>query len=354
MKKSAIIGTGSYVPEFVQKNENFNDNTFYLNNQEAINKPSEEITAQFGEITGIRERRYIQKDLDTSDIGYLAAEQAIANSGIDPETIDQIIFAHNFGDVKIDSTQTDVLPALASRVKHKLKIANPNCVAYDLLFGCPGWVQGLIHVDSFFRSGTAKTALVIGAEALSRVLDPYDRDSMIFADGAGASILRYDEGDSGILSINSCSHTLEEAYYLYLGKSNLPGSDENTRYIKMNGRKVYEYALKYVPLAMKECLDKAKVDIDEVSKILIHQANEKLDIGVVKRLYKLYGKREVPEGIMPMTVNEYGNSSVATVPTLLDRVLKGKLEGHSLKKGDIIILASVGAGMNINAICYRI
>jgi 3-oxoacyl-[acyl-carrier-protein] synthase-3 len=122
----------------------------------------------------------------------------------------------------------------------------------------------------------------------------------------------------------------------------------------MNGRKVYEYALTHVPTAMKECLDKANVGIDDIKKILIHQANEKLDIGVVKRLYRLYGNKEVPEGIMPMTVNEYGNSSVATVPTLLDKVLKGKLEGHDLAKGDIILLASVGAGMNINAVCYKV
>jgi len=354
MKRSTIIGTGSYIPEIRQPNENFSSQRFYTEEQVLIDKPTEEITQKFGDITGIKERRYANEELNTSDLGFLAAERAIEDAGIDPETIDQIVFAHNFGDVRKHTMQTDVLPALASRVKHRLKIKNPHCVAYDLLFGCPGWVQGLIQVDSYFKAETAKIALVISGETLSRVVDPFDRDSMIFSDGAGAAILRYEEGDSGILATNSCSHTIDEAYYLYLGKSNFPESDPRIRYIKMNGRKVYEYALTHVPVAMKECLDKANVGIEEVKKVFIHQANEKLDEGVIKRFFRLYNIKEPPAGIMPMSVHELGNSSVATVPTLLDRVLKGKLSDHALNKGDIILLASVGAGMNINAVCYRV
>ncbi len=354
MKKSKIIGTGSYIPTIVQSNQNFSHQLFYDQNQVVIDKPSSEITEKFSEITGIKERRYATEDLNTSDLGFLAAQRAIADAGIDPESIDQIIFAHNFGDVKKHTKQTDVLPALASRVKHLLKIKNPHCIAYDLLFGCPGWVQGIIQVDSYFKAKTAKTALVISGETLSRVLDPFDRDSMIFSDGAGAAILRFKEGESGILATNSCSYTFEEAYYLYLGKSNFPESDPRIRYIKMNGRKVYEFALKFVPQAMKDCLDKAEVGIEEVKKVFIHQANEKLDEGVIKRFYRLYGMQEIPNKIMPMSVHELGNSSVATVPTLLDRVLKGELSDHNLSKGDIILLASVGAGMNVNAICYRV
>ena len=354
MEKSKIIGTGSYIPTIVQSNKNFSHQLFYDHNQVVIDKPSSEITEKFSEITGIKERRYAKEDLNTSDLGFLAAQRAIDSSGIDAETIDQIVFAHNFGDVKKHTMQTDVLPALASRVKHLLKIKNPHCIAYDLLFGCPGWVQGVIQVDAFFKAKTTKTALVISGETLSRVLDPFDRDSMIFSDGAGAAVLRYEEGSSGILATNSCSYTLDEAYYLYLGKSNFPESDSRIRYIKMNGRKVYEFALKFVPQAMKDCLDKASVDITEVKKVFIHQANEKLDEGVIKRFYRLYGIKEIPNKIMPMSVHELGNSSVATIPTLLDRVLKGELNDHSIGKGDIILLASVGAGMNVNAICYRV
>lgn len=121
----------------------------------------------------------------------------------------------------------------------------------------------------------------------------------------------------------------------------------------MKGRKIYEYAIKHVPSAMKECLDKAGVDIKDISMIFIHQANEKLDEAIIKTLYKLYGIDKIPENTMPMNIHKLGNSSVATVPTLFDTVRKGRLEGFSLKKGDVVLFASVGAGMNINAVCYR-
>jgi 3-oxoacyl-[acyl-carrier-protein] synthase III len=356
MKRTIITGTGSYIPEVIQKNSDFHGQAFFTEEHEKIEQPSSVITEKFQNITGIAERRYITEDLHSSDIGFFAAQRAIDDSGVDPETIDQIIFAHNFGDVRKHTIQTDVLPALASRVKQRLGIKNPYCVAYDILFGCPGWVQGVIQSDAFLKSGQSKKTLVIGSETLSRVIDVYDRDSMIFADGAGACVLEYDEteGDSGILSTAAMTHTVDEAYYLFLGKSNFPEADPRVRYIKMKGRKVYEYALTNVPLAMKECLDRAGVSLEEVKKIFIHQANEKLDQGVIKRLYKLYGHNEVPEGIMPMSVHELGNSSVATVPTLFDRVRHGELKGHSVAAGDIVLFASVGSGMNINAVCYRI
>jgi 3-oxoacyl-[acyl-carrier-protein] synthase-3 len=215
----------------------------------------------------------------------------------------------------------------------------------------------VIHADTFFKAGVAKKALVIGTEMLSRVLDQYDRDSMIFSDGAGASVLEakpVDETNSGILSWSVQSHCIDEAYYLYLGKSNFPDSDPRIRYIKMKGRKVYEYAMQNVPLAMKDCIDKAGVAIQDVRKIFIHQANEKMDEGIIKRLYKLYGVREIPDQIMPMSIHKLGNSSVATIPTLLDMVKKEQFGDHDLEKGDIILFASVGAGMNINAVCYRV
>lgn len=121
----------------------------------------------------------------------------------------------------------------------------------------------------------------------------------------------------------------------------------------MKGRKVYEYAIKHVAEAMKSTLDKAGVQLTEVKKIFIHQANEKMDDAIIRVLYKLYGLKDVPANIMPMSIQWLGNSSVATVPTLFDLVKKGKVEGHDLSEGDLILFASVGAGMNINAICYR-
>jgi 3-oxoacyl-[acyl-carrier-protein] synthase-3 len=198
--------------------------------------------------------------------------------------------------------------------------------------------------------------LVIGAETLSRVLDEHDRDSMIFSDGAGACVVEYlatGQGGSGILGTAVQSHSLDSAYFINMGVSNFPGSDPNIRYLKMKGRKVYEYAIKHVPEAMKDCLERSGVEIQDLKKIFIHQANEKMDEAIVKELYKLYDIADVPEHIMPMSIHWLGNSSVATIPTLYDLVRKGQLQDHRLKQGDVILFASVGAGMNINAVCYR-
>ena len=350
-----ITGTGSYIPGLVIPNHSFSDHSFYGEDGVLINTPNAEIFEKFKDITGIYERRYAEENVNTSDLATKAAALAIEDAGIDPETIDQIIVAHNFGNVITGTIQSDTIPAIASRVKNLLGIRNPNCVAYDLLFGCPGWIQGVIHADSFIKSGLAKRCLVIGAETLSRVIDPHDRDSMIFSDGAGACIVENStDATSGILASSVQSHCMDEAYFLYLGKSYHPEGDEATRYIKMKGRKVYEYAIKNVPIAMKECIEKAGVDIHEVKKFFLHQANEKMDEGFIKALYKLYGIRVVPENVMPMSIHELGNSSVATIPTLYDMVKHGKYKEHQLNKGDVVIFASVGAGMNINAICYRV
>ena len=129
-------------------------------------------------------------------------------------------------------------------------------------------------------------------------------------------------------------------------------SDKN-KYIKMKGRKVYEFALSHVPQAMKVCLDEAGIEIGDLKKIFIHQANLKMDEAIIKRFYRLY-RSAVPKDVLPMNIQTHGNSSVATIPTLYDQVLNNGLENHQLTKGDVILFASVGAGMNINAITYRV
>ncbi len=355
--RSIITGTGSYIPTEVKTNRDFTIHDFYDEKNQRVSTPPQEVVEKFKQITGIEERRYATTDLNTSDIATIAAKIAIEDSGIDPETIDQLIVAHNFGNVIKHTIQCDAIPSIASRVKYHLGIKNPNCVAYDILFGCPGWLQGVIHADAFFKAGIAKKALVIGAETLSRVLDMYDRDSMIFSDGAGAAVIEYKEtaeNGSGILGSSVQSHCIDEVNYIYMGKSNFPHSDPRIRYIKMKGRKVFEYAMKHVAEAMKNCLDTNGISITEVKKIFIHQANEKMDDGIIRVLYKLYGIKESPKDIMPMTIHWLGNSSVATIPTLYDLVCKGKEEKHEINPGDIVLFASVGAGMNINAVCYRV
>ena len=355
MPRTIITGTGCYIPPFVQLNQDFANHVFYSQDQLPLTTAPGDIVNKFKQITGIEERRYTTDNFNASDIGTEAARIAIEHSGVDIETIDHIIVAHNFGNVLKNTIQTAAVPSLASLIKHSLGIKNPACIGYDVLFGCPGWLQGMIHADAFFKAGLGKKALIVGTETLSRVIDMYDRDSMIFSDGAGAAVIEFkeDAGDAGILASSNQSHSIEEVDYINMGKSFYPDSDPSVRYLKMKGRKVYEYAIRYVPAAMKDCLDKCGVDIHQVKKIFIHQANEKMDEAIIKRLYQLYGLPEAKLNVMPMCISWLGNSSVATIPTLYDLVKRRKLEEHELMSGDVILFASVGAGMNINAVAYR-
>ena len=350
--KIAITGTGSYIPSKVISNKDFEGNHFLNADGSSIKHENTVIIEKFRAITGIEERRYVDKNLKTSDIAFLAAEKAITNAGIDKEELDYIIFAHNFGDVTYGQSQSDLLPSLATRVKHHLRIKNPRCVAYDIIFGCPGWVEGVIQANAFIKSGLAKKCLVIGADTLSRITDPNDRDSMIYADGAGATVVEATDDSGQILAHASATYTFDEAYFLFYGET-YKQTKEDTKYIKMHGRKIYEFALTKVPEAMKQCIEESAIDISDLKKIFIHQANEKMDEAIIKRFYKLYN-REVPKGIMPMNISKFGNSSVATIPTLFDMVRNGKLEDHQIQSGDVIIFASVGAGMNVNAIVYKV
>lgn len=349
-----IIGVGSYIPEIIAKNEDFSNHDFFNEDGSKFQSENDVIIEKFKAITGIAERRYMKEELVTSDIATIAAQRAIDAAGIDKESLDYIIVAQNYGDVKKGDLQSDTVPSLASRVKNKLRIKNPYCVGYDILFGCPGWVEGMIQAHAFIKSGMAKRCLVIGAEALSRVVDPHDRDSMIYSDGAGATLVEAtDDNKTGVLAHKSATFAYDEANFIFFGETNNQEIKERRRYIKMYGRKIYNFALTNVPEAMKATLDESGIDISELKKVFIHQANEKMDEAIIKRFYKLY-EMEPPALIMPMSINKLGNSSVATVPTLYDLVLQGKMENHEVNKGDLIMFASVGAGMNINAILYKV
>ncbi len=347
-----ITGSGSYIPEIVRTNADFDKHDFLSEDGDRLPHVNDIIISKFKDITGIEERRYAEKHHLTSDLAFFAAQIAIEDAKVDPEILDYIIMAHNFGDLRYGAIQSDAVPSLATRVKHKLGIKNPKCVAYDVLFGCPGWIEGVAQANAFIKSGMAKKCLVIGAETLSRVVDVHDRDSMIYSDGAGATVLEATEDNQGVLAIESATFAQDEAGFLFFGNSFNKNLDPDVRYIKMHGRKIYEFALSQVPLAMKCCLEKSGIPVSEVKKVLIHQANEKMDEAIIQRFYKLYDQSP-PKDIMPMSIHKLGNSSVATVPTLYDLLVKGKLENQEIQKGDILIFASVGAGMNINAFIYR-
>jgi len=351
MFNSIITRTGSYIPTVKVSNRQFLGNEFYGLDGTRLVKSNVDIVNKLQEITCIRERRYVEDDLNTSDIAFLAASNAL--DGANKENLDFIIVAQNLGDLKADNIKSDMVPTIAARVKHKLRIKNPFTVAYDIPFGCPGWLHGMITADYYIKSGDAKKVMVIGAETLSRVSDPHDIDGMIYADGAGATLVEATTEDAGILSHVTRSDTYDGASMMGLGRSYNPHYDGAELFIKMRGHDIYKYAVRTVPEVVKQSLDKAGYTLADVKKVLIHQANQKMDEAILARLFKLYNIKDIPADIMPMTISWLGNSSVATLPTMLDLMQREKLAHHKLHSGDIVVFASVGAGMNINSMVYK-
>lgn len=353
MPNTIIIGSGSYLPNRVIGREFFIDSEFYSEDGVKIDKPTEETISKFVEITEIENRRFIEEDLSNSQIGFEAAKIAIADANVEQEEIDYIIYASNFGEVTVNG-YVDFMPTMAARVKNKLGIKNRKCITYDMVFGCPGWVEAMILADNLIKAKVAKTILVIGGETLSRVTDPYDRNKMIFADGAGAVVVKATEEENvGIIAHNTICDNGIELNYLANGPSINKEADQKRLYVRMLGRKIYEYALKNVPTAIKDTIDDAGLSIEDIDKILIHQANAKMDYAMIDRLHKLYDVKDYDHAVSPMTVQDLGNTSVATIPTMFDLIIKGKMQGHSFKDNGNIVMTSVGAGMNINAIVYR-
>lgn len=352
---SIIVGTGAYLPEKVVPGSHFHGNTFYRKNGEPIEKPGEAITNKLEEISGIRERRYIEDHYQTAHMAALAAQKAIESADIDKEQLDSIIVAHNFGNLADHSQGSHLIPNLAALVKHHLEIKNQSCSAFDLLFGCPGWVQAMIQANQAIAAGDATHILVVGAEAMSRVLDPHDPDSMLFGDGAGAVVVSAveEEQQRGILANKTYSNCEEEVNYLKMGASTNPDLDRGL-YVKMQGKKVYRYAVENMPGLIHECLKKADVSLKNVNKFLLHQANEKMLKAIFEKT--LDGAEDVEAKFckqVPVILQNIGNSSVATIPTLLDVMMKGQLPEHNVAQDDVVVMASVGAGMHTNCLVYK-
>ena len=352
---SIIVGTGAYLPANKIPGSFFHQNTFFRKSGEPIEKASEAIVNKLEDISGIRERRYIEDHYHTAHMAALASENAIKNAEIDREQLDGIIVAHNFGNLVDQSQGSHLIPNLAALVKHHLQVKSQDCFAVDLLFGCPGWVQAMIQAHQAIACGDAKHILVVGAEAMSRVLDPHDPDSMLFGDGAGAVVIKgvKEEQSRGILANKTFSNCEEEVSYLRMGASTNPDLDKGL-YVKMQGKKVYRYAVENMPPLIHACLKKAGVSMERVAKFLMHQANEKM-------LRAIYDKTigEVSDAAakfcqqVPVILQNIGNSSVATIPTLLDVMLRGQLPEHTVKQDDVVVMASVGAGMHTNCLVYQ-
>lgn len=348
---SFISGTGSMLPDLVVTNDAFSDRVFYDKSGTRLERQGSEAAAKLEAITGIRERRYVPFDQDSRPLMTDAAQLAIADAGIDPESIDGIIVAHNAGNMLIDEKAFHTVPNMAAYLKNRLGIANHECFAYDLLFACPGWLQALIQAHQAIAAGDAANVLVVGIEIASRLLDPHDLDSMILADGCGAAVLS--AGGPGILAHATFSHAQKDIDNIYLGRSNNPEL-EGACWFKMNGKEVYRYATTWVPRVVRKALEKAQVDPLDVGLFLFHQANDKLIQAIAANIAESYGLDPGAfDGKMPMTIGFLGNTSVATIPTMLDMIRKGRLDGYSISEGQTVVMASVGAGMHCNAIVYR-
>ena len=344
------------LPEKVIPNSYFSDHEFFSKEGIKIRKPAAEVIAKLEEISGITSRRYISDQEDNVPMIKAAGENAIADAGLNKTQIDGIIVAHNTGNMVPDNPgHWDSVPNLASLAKNILGIKNHECFAYDILFGCPGWVQGLIQAHQAIQNGDANHVLVIGVEVISRVLDPHDLDSMLLGDGCGAVILSKSERDNkaGVLGYATFSHCQEDCHTIYIGKSNNPDFG-NTKFFKMNGREVYRYATKWVPQVIKKGLEKVGKSMDEVDLFLFHQANGKMIEAIGNNISRLFDVDfKVLKERIPITIGFTGNTSVASIPTMLDMIRNKQLDKFEIKDGQLVAMVSVGAGMHCNAILYQ-
>ncbi|MDA8917388.1 ketoacyl-ACP synthase III [Flavobacteriaceae bacterium] len=352
---SKITGTGSAMPSRVITNDYFLDHTFYTKEGKKNEKSTAAIIQKLEEISGIKERRFIPEDEPSVEILFQACSNAIQDAGIDKNEIDGLIVAHNAGNMLPNQLGVfHTVPNLAAVVKNKLGITNHQCHAYDILFGCPGWLQGVIQANRLIESGEATNVLVAGLEIASRLLDPNDVDSLLMADGCGATIVSKSESkDKGVLAHAMFSHTEEDLNNITLGAS-LNRETTGHCFFKMNGQRVYKYATTWLPQVIRQALDKVEITPSEVDYFFFHQANAKMLRVIASNLMDLYGitDQQYVDKI-PSSISFLGNTSVATIPTLFDLVNKQQMEGFTLKEGQTYVFASVGAGMHCNAVVYK-
>jgi 3-oxoacyl-[acyl-carrier-protein] synthase-3 len=348
---SYIESTGSYLPSGKVTNAYFLDRTFKDKKGMKLSKPTEAVVEKLEEITQIKERRY-EEEHDTSYMASEAGCQAINHSRFEKEAIDGIIVAHNFGNVEKGDHQGHMIPNLAAMVKNRLGIKNPKCFAFDVLYGCPGWLLAMNQAHQYIQMGAAKSVLVIGVESLSRVVYEEDVDAMLFGDGAGAVILAREESEKkrGILGYDNYSDCMEEAEYLKMSRP--PGAGSNDLFIDMTGRSVFKYAVSKMPQLITEYLRELSIPIHDIHQFIFHQANGKMLEAIGQGVCQLNGIESIMDKV-PITLDRFGNTSVATIPTLLDFMKNGQMNGFRFEAGQKMVMASVGAGMHVNCMVYQ-
>lgn len=311
-----IIGIGAYAPEQVVTNQ---DLTKFLDTNDAWIR----------ERTGIG-ARHVSTSEGTSALATEAAKRAIADAGISPEEIEIVIVATSSPDRAFPSAAADVQGAIGAK----------HAVAFDITAACSGFIYALHIVQGFIQAGIYKTALIIGAETLSKVLDWTDRSSCIlFGDGAGAAVVRADE--TGVVkTLVGSDGTKNDVLYCQARslENCLTGGRPELGFMQMDGQEVFKFAVKKVPEIVNAILEETETDREAVQHYLLHQANIRILEAASRRL-------KVPMDKIPVNIERYGNTSAASIPILLDEMHR---DGR-LKRGDTLVMAGFGAGLTWGA-----
>jgi len=322
MIRSIVIGCGSYLPERVLTNAEL---------ATMVDTTDEWIV----ERSGIRQRHIAAPGEKTSDMAIKAAERAIAQAGIAATDIDLIVLA--------TATPDETFPATACRVQQALGITGG--AAFDVQAVCSGFIFAMATADNFLKAGQFKTALVIGAETFSRIIDWTDRTTcVLFADGAGALILRAEEGagdtlDRGVLTTHLHS---DGRYHDMLYVDGGPSSTQTTGHLKMLGKEVFRHAVVNLSDVVKETLAAVNMTADQIDWLVPHQANKRIIDGTAKKLGMTTEK-------VVMTVDHHGNTSAASVPLALsEAVADGRI-----KRGDVVLMEAMGGGFTWGSALVR-
>lgn len=316
MLYSRIAGLGSYLPEKVLTNADL----------EKMVETSDEWIQQR---VGIKERHIIAEDEGVADMATQAAMRALEAAGVIAADLDMIVVGN--------ATPDFYFPSVACYVQKALDI--PDIPAFDVGAACAGFVYGVSIADQYIKSGAAKRVLVIGVEALSRIVDWSDRSTcVLFGDGAGAAVLEVSD-KPGIIS----THIHADGTYtdLLYGKSNLPQRDANIR-VEMDGNAVFRIAVKKLHETVDETLEKNNLHKHDIDWLIPHQANMRIIQATAKRL-------DMTMDRVVLTVAEHGNTSAASVPLAMDYAVKS----GQVKRGDLCLLEAFGAGFAWGSVLVR-
>ena len=321
---SRVIGTGSYLPPDRVTNQELAERLA----KQGVETSDEWIVAR----TGIHARHFAAPDQATSELALNASRNAIEAAGIDPQSIDLIIVA--------TSTPDFVFPSTACLLQHKLGIKNGGA-AFDIQAVCSGFAYAVATADSFIRSGLNRTALIVGAETFSRILDFNDRTTcVLFGDGAGAMILQASE-EPGVLS--SALHADGSHSNILCTPGNVnAGVIAGSAFLYMDGPAVFKLAVKVLEKVAVEALDKAHLTASDIDWLVPHQANIRIMESTAKKLH-------VPLDRMVVTVGEHGNTSAASIPLAFDVAVR---DGR-IKRGQHVLIEGVGGGFTWGASVIR-